>query len=91
MGTGLTVDVDFSPSDGRLDVFVVSRNPLSLMSAEARFLHLPTLDARLYYWQGCEITIEAEPEQAIWMDGEYHGASPVTARVVPGALNVVAP
>lgn len=91
MGTGLSVDEKFSPTDGVLDVFVVSRKPLSLMSAEARFLRLPTPDAHLYYWRGCEITIEAEPEQAIWMDGEYHGNSPVTARVVPAALAVVAP
>ena len=52
MGTGLTLDEDFSPTDGLLDVFVVSRKPLSIMSAEARFLHLPTLDAGLYYWRG---------------------------------------
>jgi diacylglycerol kinase (ATP) len=90
-GTGLTVDVGFSPTDGLLDVFVISRKPLSLMSAEARFLNLPTMDARLYYWRGRQITIEADPEQAIWMDGEYHGASPVTATVVPGALHVVGP
>jgi diacylglycerol kinase (ATP) len=91
MGTGLSIDADFSPSDGILDVFVVSRKPLSVMSAEARFLRLPTLEAGLYYWRGREITIEAQPEQAIWMDGEYQGSSPVTAQVVPGALMVVAP
>lgn len=90
-GTGLTVSVDFSATDGILDVFVVSRKPLSIMSAEARFLNLPTWDAGLYYWRGREITIEAEPAQAIWMDGEYQGSSPVTAQVVPGALAVVAP
>jgi diacylglycerol kinase (ATP) len=90
-GTGISVAGDFSASDGILDVFVVSRKPLSIMSAEARFLQLPTLDAGLYCWRGREITIEAQPEQAIWMDGEYHGNSPVTAQVVPGALTVVAP
>jgi diacylglycerol kinase (ATP) len=90
-GTGLSVDVDFSASDGLLDVFVVSRKPLSIMSAEARFLRMPTWDAGLYYWRGRKITIDAQPEQAIWMDGEYHGNSPVTAQVVPGALAVVAP
>ena len=90
-GTGISIDLDFSASDGILDVFVVSRKPMSIMSAEARFLHLPTRDAGLYYWRGREITIEAQPEQAIWMDGEYHGSSPVTARIVPGALAVVAP
>jgi diacylglycerol kinase family enzyme len=91
MGTGLTVDMDFSPTDGLLDVFVVSRRPASIMAAEARFLHLPTADAGFYYWRGCEIVIDAQPEQAIWMDGEYQGKSPVTAHVVPGALAVVAP
>ena len=90
-GTGLTVDADFSPTDGLLDVFVVSRKPLSVMSAEARFLRLPTADAGLYYWRGKEITIEAQPAQAIWMDGEHQGNSPVTAQVVPGGLAVVAP
>ena len=88
-GTGLSIDVDFSASDGVLDIFVVSRKPLSIMSAEARFFKLPTWSAGLYYWRGREITIEAEPEQAIWMDGEYHGNSPVTAQIVPGALAVV--
>jgi diacylglycerol kinase (ATP) len=90
-GTGIAIDVDFSASDGILDVFVVSRKPLSLMAAEARFFKLPTWDAGLYYWRGREITIEAQPEQAIWMDGEYHGSGSVTAQVVPGALSVVSP
>ena len=61
----------------------MSRKPLSIMSAEARFLRLPTWGAGLYYWRGREITIEAQPEQAIWMDGEYHGSSPVTAQIIP--------
>ena len=90
-GTGLSVSGEFSASDGILDVFVVSRKPMSVMSAEARFLNLPTRNAGLYYWRGSEITIEAEPVQAIWMDGEYQGNSPVTARIVPRALAVVAP
>jgi YegS/Rv2252/BmrU family lipid kinase len=90
-GTGISIDLDFSASDGILDVFVVSRKPMSIMSAEARFLHLPTWDVGLYYWGGRKITIDAQPEQAIWMDGEYHGSSPVTAQIVPDALAVVAP
>jgi len=90
-GTGLSIDLDFSISDGILDVFVVSRNPLSIMAAESRFLHLPTRQAGLHYWRGREIAIDAQPEQAIWMDGEYYGNSPVTVQVVPGALAVVAP
>lgn len=91
MGTGLTLNEHFSPTDGVLDVFVVSRKPLSIMSSEARLLQLPTADAGLYYWRGREITIDATPEQAIWVDGEHQGKSPVTVQVVPGALQVVAP
>ncbi len=91
MGTGLTMDADFSVEDGLLDVFVVSMKPLNLMSAEARFLNLPSWSGGLYYWRGCEITVEAEPEQAIWMDVECYGVSPVTAEVAAGALAVVAP
>jgi YegS/Rv2252/BmrU family lipid kinase len=90
-GTGLSVAGEFSASDGILDLFVVSRKLLSVVAAEARFLQLPTWNAGLYCWRGREITIDAQPEQAIWMDGEYHGTSPVTAQVVPGALTVVAP
>jgi diacylglycerol kinase (ATP) len=90
-GTGLSIDLDFSVSDGILDVFVVSRNPLSVMAAESRFLHLPTWQVGMHYWRGREITIDAQPEQAIWMDGEYHGSSPVRVQVVAGALSVVAP
>jgi diacylglycerol kinase family enzyme len=91
MGTGLTMDADFSVEDGLLDAYVVSRKPLNLMSAEARFLNLPSWSGGLYYWRGCEITVEAEPEQAIWMDVECYGVSPVTAEVAAGALAVVAP
>jgi diacylglycerol kinase (ATP) len=90
-GTGLSVAGEFSASDGLLDVFVVSRKPLSIMAAEARFLQLPNWDAGLYCWRGREITIEARPEQTIWMDGELHGSSPVTVQIAQGALAVVAP
>ncbi len=43
-----------------------------------------------YDVEGQEITIEACPDQAIRLDGEYHGTSSVSVRVVPGALAVIA-
>jgi len=46
---------------------------------------MPTWDAGLYYWRGREITIEAKPEQAIWMDGGTTATARLTAQVVPGA------
>ncbi len=90
-GTGVTIGQTFSINDGLLDVFVLARNPLSLMAAEQRLLHLETPIEGFHYWQGRTIHIEAEPPQTIWTDGEYWGQTPVTVEVVPGALGVVVP
>jgi diacylglycerol kinase family enzyme len=45
----------------------------------------------LHYWRGKAITIEADPDRAVWADGEHVGRTPVTATVMPGALAVVVP
>jgi diacylglycerol kinase family enzyme len=44
-----------------------------------------------YIWRGREITIETDPDQPVWTDGEYNGRTPVTMRVIPGGLKVVVP
>jgi YegS/Rv2252/BmrU family lipid kinase len=90
-GTGIAIGHTFSVTDGLLDVFVLARNPLSLMAAEQRLLHLETPIAGFHYWQGRTIHIEAEPPKTIWTDGEHFGQTPVSVEVVPGALPVVVP
>ena len=91
-GAGMSIDeADFRVDDGILDVFVLSRNPISMLAAAERFFQIPSLKARMYYWRGRNITIECEPSKAIWTDGELFGRTPVTASVVPGALPVVVP
>lgn len=90
-GSGITISQQFSITDGLLDVFVLARNPLSLMAAEQRLLHLESPTAGFHYWQGRTIRIEAEPPKTIWTDGEYLGPTPVTVQVLPGALAVVVP
>jgi YegS/Rv2252/BmrU family lipid kinase len=86
-----SIDREFRVDDGILDVFVISRNPLSVIAAAERFFQIPSFNARLYYWRGREITVECEPSKALWADGEEFGLTPVTVKVLPGALSVVVP
>ncbi len=45
----------------------------------------------LQHWQGREITVVADPPQTVQVDGEIMGQTPITARVVPGAVRVIVP
>ena len=85
------IDKEFHVDDGILDVFVISRNPISLIAAAERFFQIPSFKARMYYWRGCEITVECEPSKALWADGEIFGRTPVSVKVLPGALSVLVP
>lgn len=92
-GTGIAVTGKFSRSDdGLLEVFVLNLKNLESVSAAAeRMLNIPNELAEKFIWQGREITIETEPDQPVWTDGEYVGRTPVTMKVIPGGLNVVVP
>jgi diacylglycerol kinase family enzyme len=85
------IDKEFRVDDGILDVFVISRNPISVVAAAERFFQIPSLKARTYYWRGRDITLECEPSKALWADGEEFGRTPVNVKVLPGALSVVVP
>ena len=56
-----------------------------------RFLNVGGPLSGLDYWRCRKITIESNPDRAVWTDGEYIGRTPVTATVMPGALAVVVP
>jgi YegS/Rv2252/BmrU family lipid kinase len=86
-----SIDKDFSVDDGILDVFVLSRNPMSLLAATERLLQVPSPWGRMYYWRGKDIRIECEPSKALWIDGEAYGRTPVEVSVIPGGLGVVVP
>lgn len=91
-GTGLNISTKFDISDGLLDVFMLDKHSLgTAVAAAERFLNLDTERANMFYWRGREITIETEPDQPVWTDGEYVGRTPVTATVLPGALSIVVP
>ena len=37
------------------------------------------------------MSLDAEPDQPIWADGEYIGRTPLKVDVLPGALRIVVP
>jgi diacylglycerol kinase family enzyme len=90
-GTGISVTGDLSRSDdGLLEVFILDRQNLKTLVASAeRLLNLHTELATQFFWRGREITIETEPDQPVWTDGEYYGRTPVSMNVLQKQLSVV--
>ena len=90
MGTGLKIEHMYSIDDGLLDCFVVDKaNFDTLKSATERFLHLPAAGASKHFTQARVVSLDAEPDQPIWADGEYMGRTPIKIDVLPGALRIV--
>ena len=89
-GTGVSVTGDLSSSDdGLLEVFVLDHANLKTISAAAdRMLNLHTHTAKKFFWRGKEISIDTEPDQPVWTDGEYQGRTPVSMKVIPGGLPI---
>lgn len=59
-------------------------------AAADRSLHLHTSRAKKFFWRGKEISIDTDPDQPVWPDSEYAGRTPITVKVIPGALTVAA-
>lgn len=92
MGTGLKITQTYAIDDGLLDCFFIDRHTHeTLVAAAVRLLDPPIVKATRYHRQCRAISIEAQPDQAVWTDGEYVGRTPVTVEVMPGALTVVVP
>ena len=92
MGTGFAITHKYAIDDGVLDVFVLdSANTETISAAASRFLNLDTEKARKYYRQCSQISIDADPDQAVWSDGEYLGRTPITVKVLPSVLPIVVP
>ena len=90
-GKGLTMDKDFSITDGLLDVFLLNKDLAHFEAMADRFLHVNRPKSGLHCWHGREITIQSDPDRPVWTDGEYIGRTPITATVLPGALAVLVP
>jgi YegS/Rv2252/BmrU family lipid kinase len=78
--------------DGLLDVIIVRDARLrSWIAAGAGVGGAKLNPDYILHWQAREISIEADPPQPVQMDGEMVGESPVSIRVVPGLVRILAP
>ncbi|PJF39539.1 MAG: hypothetical protein CUN54_08490 [Phototrophicales bacterium] len=100
MGTVGTLDLSLSksvdPTDGMLDVFVFSKDHFKNMRSiitniVADLVHLRDLEASMLHFQTKEITVSVSDELSVSIDGEPITRTPVTASVVPQALQLVVP
>jgi YegS/Rv2252/BmrU family lipid kinase len=90
--TGVNINIgNFNPTDGILDVFAVGSDMKSIVANVERFFQSDNQKADFNYWRGKDITLEPVESQAVWADGENIGRTPVTAKILEGALKVIAP
>lgn len=90
-GRGISLNTEFSATDGLLDVFLLNRDLAHVEAVAERFMHVNRPNSGLDYWRCREIIIDSDPDRPVWADGEYIGRTPITAAVVPSALAVVVP
>lgn len=92
-GTGISVTGKVSkPDDGLLEIFILDNKSIkSLLAAGERVVNLETNTAKSFIKQGREVSIDTDPDQPVWADGEYMGRTPISMQIMPGALKVVVP
>lgn len=92
-GTGISVTGKMSkPDDGLLEVFILNNKSLkTLIAAGERVIHLDTKTANSFIKKGKKISIDTDPDQPVWTDGEYTGRTPISMEIVPGGLTVIVP
>ncbi len=84
------------PDDGLLDVIALTagdpaRGLLGVWEILSRRTDVQRAGRGLFRTTAQEVAIEAEPPQPVELDGDPRGVTPVTIRVLPGALSVIVP
>jgi YegS/Rv2252/BmrU family lipid kinase len=85
-----------APDDGLLDLIIIKADSfVSSVRAVWELLREGGTEAsapgRIAYARGREITVTCAEAQPVQLDGEPHGLTPFTAKVVPGAITVLRP
>ncbi len=89
---GLSLAPTINISDGLLDVLIIPRADLgTLVSVGANALIGAENARTLQHWQAQEITVTTDPPQAVQVDGEAYGQTPIHLKVVPQAIHVIVP
>jgi YegS/Rv2252/BmrU family lipid kinase len=91
LGISLPKIGEVNISDGYLDLYAVTKGIQPLRAVTHHLFHIGESQAGIYHWRGKEITLEADPPQDIWIDGEIDGKTPFTTSVIPHALKIVVP
>ncbi len=91
MGIDLPKVGDVSISDGYLDLFVVTKGIRPLRAVTHHMFHLGEWQGGVNHYRGKEITLETEPPQDVWLDGDIDGKTPFTTSSMPEALQIVVP
>jgi len=82
---------DVNISDGLLDLYAVTKGLKPFQAVGTHIFHHKGSDAGVYHWRGKEITLEADPVQDVWIDGEVGGKTPFSVSAMPQALEIVVP
>jgi diacylglycerol kinase (ATP) len=89
---GFDIDIgQITPDDGLVDVMIVSKDRHALEQLGHYVLRVGREKAHGYHAQGKEVTIEADPPQTVWLDGEFYKNTPVTIQVHQGAVKIIVP
>ncbi len=91
LGIDLPKIGEVSVSDGCLDLYAVTKGVQPLRAVSHHLFHIGDSQAGIYHWRGKEITLEADPPQDVWIDGETGGQTPFTTTAIPQALEIVVP
>lgn len=90
-GINLHANQRISVSDGLIDVFMVNKDLSAVGAVASYMLNVGKSQASVHHWVGREVTVEAEPPQTTWIDGELYGRTPFTLSVIPQAVSIVVP
>lgn len=86
-----TFEFAIDPADGLLDVILVARESNQLLAAVSFLLNVGQSTNHVSYWQVKKLTLDAEPPQQVWLDGERFGQTPLDIEIVPRAVTIIVP
>jgi YegS/Rv2252/BmrU family lipid kinase len=76
--------------DGLLDVLVVRSSAFMELITKGMVADKPK-EELYYHWQARQIRVDAKPAQPVQIDGEVGDETPVSIKVIPGAVKVIVP
>jgi len=82
---------DVNISDGHLDMYAVTKGVQPLRAVSHHIFHHGESRAGVYHWRGKEITLQANPYQEVWIDGETGGQTPFVVTTMPKSLYILVP